>query len=93
MRRRELLRDLDAEALRKHGAQCLDLHLAEAGERLDPATELIGIRGLLPEAGGVAVVLGLDVCAEIPHAGCHRAREAVDRRPLAKRGLELVGVG
>ena len=33
----ELLRGLDAEALREHGAERLDLHLAEAGERRDPS--------------------------------------------------------
>ena len=59
MARHELLRDRDAEALREHGAERLDLHLAEAGQRADALAQVVAVGRLRPDARRVAaVVLG-----------------------------------
>ena len=64
----ELARDLDAEALREHGAERLDLHLAEAGQPADALAEVFAVGGLGPDARRVAAVLLDDGRGEVVHA-------------------------
>src|SRR5947208_9791459 len=53
----------DAEALPEHGAECLDLHVAEAGETRDPLAQVGAVGRLAPDPARVAaVVLGHDRC-------------------------------
>jgi hypothetical protein len=83
---------VDAEAEREHGAEARDLHLAEARERADPPSEVGGVGGVRPDALRATAVLVLDRGAELLHAARHRPGEAVDRRLLAERPLERLGI-
>jgi hypothetical protein len=83
--RDEVLSGLDAEPLREHRSECLDLHLSEAGERCDAFPEVGAIRRLGPEAGRVAVIFLLDQPRQLVGAVRHRAREPMDCRLLAER--------
>jgi hypothetical protein len=83
----------DAEALVEHRAERLDLHLTEAGQRLEVRAELRSPSAASrPDAARVAAVLVADVHCELVHARRHRSREAMDRGLLAEGGVE-VGVG
>src|ERR1700746_506129 len=89
MVRHELPRNLDVEALREHGAERLDFHLAEARERGDAFAEVGAAGGLRPEARGLAAVVLRDRGCELANALGHRAGETVDGRLLAEEGLEV----
>src|SRR5438045_5128801 len=89
MARRERCGLCDPEALREDRAHALDLHLAEAGERLEAALQLVRALGLVPEPAGVAAVLVDHVLRELLDALRHRAGKAVDCRLLAKERLEI----
>ena len=91
MRRHQLGGRRDAEPLREHRAQRLDLHLAEARERGQVRAQLIRVGGVGPDALGVAAVLVAHDDREIVDALGHRAGEPVDRRPLPERRLEVGG--
>src|SRR5689334_20080267 len=54
--RREALRRLDVELLREHGAERLDLHLAEAGQRADALLQVGAVACLRPDPRRVAAV-------------------------------------
>src|SRR5205814_4905686 len=56
MTRHEILGYSNVEALREHGSERLDLHLAEPGEGGDAAAEVGSVRGLGPDARGIATV-------------------------------------
>src|SRR4051812_5254884 len=92
MPRDEVLGRAHAEALGQHGAQRLDLHLAEAGQRGQPPAQVVAVGRLGPHARRVAAVLVADVHRQRLDTLGHRAGEAVDRRLLAQDGLE-VGAG
>src|SRR5919201_2826069 len=82
--RNELLRGLNAEALREHRAERGHLHPPEAGERRDPPAQLVSAAGLGPDPRRVAAVVLRDDDGEIVDALGHRAREAVHGRLLAE---------
>src|SRR5581483_3994416 len=88
VRRHELPCDGDAEPLRQHRAERLDLHLAEARQGGDAPAQVGAVGCLRPDTGGVAAVLGDDVRAQLLNALGHGAREAVDRGALAERRFE-----
>ena len=71
--------------------QRLDLHLAEARQRLEVGAQLGAVGGVGPYARGVAVVAVAHVHGQIVHALGHRAGEAVDRGPGAEHRLEVGG--
>ena len=85
----ELLSGLDAEPQRKHRAEPGDLHRAESRECSDPPSQVSGVARFGPYALGLPVVLVGDDGTQLLYAPRHRAREAVDRRALAKCRLEL----
>jgi hypothetical protein len=79
----------DVQPVREHRRERRHLHLAESRQRLEPGLELRRRRGAGPDARGVAVVALRDVGGEVAHALGHRARETVDRRPLAEDRFEV----
>src|SRR5919197_3747817 len=68
MIRDEVLRGVDAEALREHRAERLDLHLAEARERRDAPSQVGSVACFGPDALGVPAVRLLDDRGELLHA-------------------------
>src|SRR5580704_10307410 len=54
--RYEILGRFDVEALGQHGAERLDLHVSEPGERGQVGAQCGGVGGVAPDAAGVAVV-------------------------------------
>jgi hypothetical protein len=85
----ERLGHRDAVALGQHGGQRLDLHLAEAGQRLEVRAQLLGRTGLGPHARRVPAMDVGHVRGQRAHARGHRAREAMDRGALAEQRLEV----
>ena len=83
---------LDSEVERQHGAEAGDLHLPEAGERTDSLPEVGRVGRLRPDPLGIAVVVVRDDLTQLLHSLRHRAREPVDRRRLAERRLERLGI-
>ncbi len=92
MIRDERLRQVERRTACEHRGERLHLHLAEAGESLDPPLQIVAVGCVAPDPRGVAAVLLGDDCRQFLHALRHVAREAVDRRLLAEDGVEPVGV-
>src|SRR5688500_681916 len=70
----------EADLLDEYGEERSDLHLAEAGQRADPALKVARIRRIGPEASCVAVVGIGHVCGKLLDALRHSAGEPVDCR-------------
>ena len=65
------------------------LHVAEARQRADPLLQVGGVLRLAPDPRRVAAVILRDDRCQLAHTRGHRAREAVDRRLLLERRLEV----
>ena len=89
----EILRGLDAEAFREHGTEGRHLHVPETGQRADAPAQVVAVSGIRPHSLCVPVVLVVDHGRELLNPLGHRAGEAVNRRLLPKRLLELAGIG
>src|SRR5690348_16476879 len=89
MIRRDLFRLCNVIALREHGCDASDLHVAEAGEGADTPLEVSTVCGVRPDARRVAVVLGGDECGEILDALRHCTGEAMHRGLLSEDRLEV----
>ena len=89
MVRRNRLGRLDAELLRKHRSERLDLHLAESRQRTDSLPQIRAVSRLRPDSRSVAAVLLGHHRGQFPHAAGHRAGKAVDRRLLGEHGREV----
>ena len=84
----ERVRDLEPEALVEHRRKGLHLHLAEAGQPLQPSPEVIGVHRFRPHLRRVAAVLADDRPGELLHAGRHCTGKSVDGRLLAEYILQ-----
>src|SRR5581483_3385757 len=89
MRRGEPLRGLHAVLLREHGAERLDLHLTEPGQRPDSPLQVGRVDGVAPDARRVPAVLGRDDVRELLHPLRHRRGKAVDRRRRREHLLQI----
>src|SRR6185295_4624207 len=87
--RRQLASRLDVEPLREHSAERLDRHLPEARQLPQAPVQLGAVGSVVPELSSIAAVLVGDDRGELLHPARHVAGEAVDRRLLAKRSLDL----
>jgi pimeloyl-ACP methyl ester carboxylesterase len=85
----QIARRGDPETLGEHGAQRLDLHLAEPGKRGQAGAQVLAVAGVGPDAGGVTVVLVTNVDGQIVNAYGHRARKTMDRGTGSEHGLEV----
>jgi hypothetical protein len=73
---------LQPVALGEHGAEGLDLHLAEAGQSFDVGPKLVAVPRILPDPACVVAILIADVGREFVYALSHFRREAMDGRFL-----------
>ena len=81
-----------AEAAREHRRERLHLHLAEAGQRLDPPLQVGRVARVAPDPARIAVVVLRHDGAHLLHALRHVAREAVDAGLLAEDLQQAVRV-
>ena len=76
--------------LAEQGEEDLRLLLAEAGEGVEAAEQFLAGAGVLPQRGGVSVVLRDEELAQLLHPFGHRGRVAVDGRFRGEQGDELL---
>ena len=74
----------DTEPLAEHGDDRLRLHLPDARQAEETSLQAPAIGGLRPHPGRIVAVVARDRGAQCLDLAGHRAREAVDRRSLAK---------
>src|SRR4051794_2105498 len=94
MARSDLLpaRRLDAEALAQDRDERSCLHRADSGQVEKALLEVPAVARLVPDASGVPLVVRSDGGAELLRPHRHRPGEAMKRRPLAERTVELARV-